>query len=206
MILRDLVRTLVAHRLQGVVVMLKGDEGVAGTIREIVDDLLILTNFAGTLTYVPLKKITQLRFSCTPTTAFSSTVTASTVNLGFEEIVNNHLETYRRLLTGTATGDLTGTIGIVQDASTNAANLTLQVGYQSSTITLTQSSVGNHLLISFAGLIAATTPNFSGIFHILRGVGTFAGTIGGGTFGGTSDLSGGFTGTVSGLICPASVV
>jgi len=200
---RDLARILIARRLQGVVVMLQGDEGVAGTIQDVADGLLILTNFAGTITYVPLDKISTLRFNCNPTNVFTSTATATTVNLGFEELVGNHLEAYRRLLIGTAAGDLVGNIGIVQNATTNASNLALQIGYQSATITLTplNNFVGNHLLTAFAGLISATTPNFTGVFHILRGVGTFAGSLGGGTFVATA-ANGGFVGTLNGFICP----
>lgn len=200
---RDLARILSARRLQGVVVMLEGDVGITGTIQDVEDGLLILTNFAGTITYIPLDKISALRFNCNPTTVFTSTATATTVNLGFEELVGNHLEVYRRLLIGTSAGDLVGNIGIVQNATTNASNIALQVGYQSATITLTplNNFVGNHLLVNFAGLISATTPNFTGVFHIIRGVGSFAGVMGGGTLVATG-VDGGFVGTLNGFICP----
>lgn len=215
---KDLVSQLKEHRLQAVVVMLAGDEGVAGVILDTDDDILTLNNFAGTKTYVVIEKITALRFYCNPVTSFTATVTVPNnppplanpnVNLGFEERVNGHLEVYRRLFLGTATGALAGPVGIVQNASVNAANINIQTGYQSATITLTQAPgfFGNHLLVSFAGLISlATTPNVSGVFHIIRGVGNYAGALGGGTLVGTFAVDGTLTGLLTGVICPATIV
>lgn len=214
----DLAAQLKRRLFQAVIVMLAGDEGVAGIITNVEGGILTLNNFANTNTYVIIAKISALRFGCKPTTPFTSTIIVPNntpplanpnVNLGFEERVNGHLEVYRRLLLGTASGALAGPIGIVQNTSVSAANINIQTGYQSATITLTQAPgfFGNHLLVSFAGLLTVTTtPNVSGVFHILRGVGNYAGVVGGGTLVGNFEANGTLLGLLTGVICPAAIV
>ncbi|VBB09059.1 Hypothetical protein LUCI_4345 [Lucifera butyrica] len=185
--------TLRQYIQTAVIIMLEGDEGIAGTVRQVGEHTVMLITFAQSVAYVVIDKITAIRVSCNPTTALTGTVTATTVNTGAAEVIDNHVETYRRLYAGTSTGSIVGSVGIVENSSVNLAG----TGYDSGTITIAATQADT-VLISFASLLSGTGPNnIIGTFSIIRGTGTFAGIIGGGTYLGTFGL----TLTITGVFC-----